>query len=402
MNTQKKKVLFFSEAVTLAHVVRPYSLAVALDEQLYDVAFASANRYTYVFNSKKVKRYTISSKSSSVFVDRVDTCKSLYSSEDLIEYVSDDLRVIDDFKPDIIVGDFRHSLSISSRLRGIPYVALINAYWSPYSNFSPLPIPEHRHINLSGIPIIKYLMPTITSIVFKVQARALNGARYHFGQDRFEHCLEGWASGDYVFYYDIPGLVSLRSKPTNHSYIGPVHWSPDIPMPQALRDLSGKEKIVYISMGSSGNASIIPKLVDSLRAIDCEVVVCTTNGALSVECDRDGVYVEPLVPGNEMSRIADLVICNGGSPTAYQALNNGTPVIGIPSNMDQLLAMRNIESVNAGKTLRFRDVGSENFLRELKMAINDGVYDCGAKNIAKEMHRYDGAKMFCQKLAAII
>jgi UDP:flavonoid glycosyltransferase YjiC (YdhE family) len=46
------------------------------------------------------------------------------------------------------------------------------------------------------------------------------------------------------------------------------------------------------------------------------------------------------------------VITNGGSSTGYQALAAGVPVLGIPSNLDQYLAMQAIERAGAGVTLR--------------------------------------------------
>ena len=50
-------------------------------------------------------------------------------------------------RPGVVVGDFRLSLSISARLAGIPYVALINAHWSPWST-QRFPLPELPIVNV--------------------------------------------------------------------------------------------------------------------------------------------------------------------------------------------------------------------------------------------------------------
>ena len=52
------------------------------------------------------------------------------------------------------------------------------------------------------------------------------------------------------------------------------------------------------------------------------------------------------------------VICNGGSPTCYQAFSAGVPVIGIASNLDQYLNMRAVENANAGVLIRPQQVRS--------------------------------------------
>ncbi|MFC3374324.1 hypothetical protein ACFOLJ_00110 [Rugamonas sp. CCM 8940] len=69
-------------------------------------------------------------------------------------YVEDDLHVFKQARPDLVVGDFRLSLSISARLAGLPYVALSNAYWSPYVRqrypLPDIPLARLRPLALAG------------------------------------------------------------------------------------------------------------------------------------------------------------------------------------------------------------------------------------------------------------
>jgi UDP:flavonoid glycosyltransferase YjiC (YdhE family) len=46
---QRPRILFFAEAVTIAHVARPMVLAQALDRSPYDVFFASDPRFSTLF-----------------------------------------------------------------------------------------------------------------------------------------------------------------------------------------------------------------------------------------------------------------------------------------------------------------------------------------------------------------
>ena len=62
--------------------------------------------------------------------------------------------------------------------------------------------------------------------------------------------------------------------------------------------------------------------------------------------------VADYVPGELLAGQALFVVTNGGSSTGYQALAAGVPVLGIPSNLDQYLAMQAIERAEAGYTLR--------------------------------------------------
>ncbi len=45
-------------------------------------------------------------------------------------------------------------------------------------------------------------------------------------------------------------------------------------------------------------------------------------------------------------------MCNGGAPTASQALLAGRPVLGVCANLDQFLNMRAVERFGAGVSVR--------------------------------------------------
>ena len=51
--------------------------------------------------------------------------------------MADDLELIRRIEPDVVVGDFRLSLAVSAPMAGVPYIALANAYWSPFAVLDP-------------------------------------------------------------------------------------------------------------------------------------------------------------------------------------------------------------------------------------------------------------------------
>jgi UDP:flavonoid glycosyltransferase YjiC (YdhE family) len=60
------------------------------------------------------------------------------------------------------------------------------------------------------------------------------------------------------------------------------------------------------------------------------------------------VLVADFLPGADTCRLASVVVSNGGSTTAYQALAAGTPVLGLWSNVDQYLSAMSIQQAGAG------------------------------------------------------
>lgn len=57
----------------------------------------------------------------------------VFTAKVLEGYVEQELALMDQLRPDVVVGDFRLSLRISASLRRIPYVNVTNAYWSLYA-----------------------------------------------------------------------------------------------------------------------------------------------------------------------------------------------------------------------------------------------------------------------------
>ena len=72
MDSVKPRVLFFAEAVTLAHVTRPIVLAKALDTKRYDVQLACDPRYLSLFGELPFQIHPIYSMSFHSFTEKQD------------------------------------------------------------------------------------------------------------------------------------------------------------------------------------------------------------------------------------------------------------------------------------------------------------------------------------------
>ena len=80
----------------------------------------------------------------------------------------------------------------------------------------------------------------------------------------------------------------------------------------------------------------------------------------------EALFCTDYLPGLLACERADLVVCNGGSPTTTQALIKGRPVLGIASNVGQLLNMRAVQATGAGAGLR----GDRLSRRRFQAAVN--------------------------------
>ncbi len=123
----------------------------------------------------------------------------------------------------------------------------------------------------------------------------------------------------------------------------------------ALDQLPTGLPVVYVTLGSSGQSSLLPTLLGALGRLPITVIAATAGRVTPTQIP-DNVRIADFLSGAAASEVSNLVICNGGSPTSYQALAAGKPVIGIATNMDQYLNMSLLQRAGAGRLLRAAQV----------------------------------------------
>ena len=320
----RRRIAIFAEAVTLAHVARPLALARGLDPERYDVTFVCDPRYADFLAAEPWRIHWIDSISGERFRDALAKGRPIYDAATLQRYVDDDLAVIDAVRPDVVVGDFRLSLSASARIAAIPYAAICSTYWSPYAR-QHYPIPDHPLVGMLGLATAQVLFDVFRPLAFAHHTRPLNRVRRSRGLPSLGLDLRHtYTDADWVLYADPPELVSTERLPVNHRYLGPVLWSPPVAPPAWWADLPDDRPVVYVTMGSSGSQHDLATALDALSGVDCTVIAATAGGGpVSVRSSRQ--FVADYLPGEAASQRAQLVVCNGGAPTSQQALAAGRP-----------------------------------------------------------------------------
>lgn len=352
ITTSHKRILFFAEAVTLAHIARCVALADGLHKTgNYTIALAADNRYDEILGEIPYQRFPLNSVSNEYFLKKLTKGTPLYDVKTLCSYVKEEIKVIEEFNPDFIFGDFRLTLAISSKLKKIPYATITNAYWSPYANITYL-IPEIPITKIFGVSIAQRLFDLVNPIIFKIHSLAFNKACKKFGLPPLPYDMrETYTHADYTLYADIESLFPMKPLPSNHLFIGPILWSAKVSSPDWWETLPTDKPIVFITLGSSGDSQLLPMIIDTLSKMPV-TVICVTAKKKLVSKDYSNVFIADFLPAKEAVQKADVIICNGGSPMVYQSLVENKPVIGIPSNLDQYLMMSLLTAANKGQLIR--------------------------------------------------
>ena len=110
------RILFISEAATLAHVIRPLVLARGLSQEDFEITFAGGNAFATVFRPHEFRQLPLASRSPTEFARILSKGGVIFDQPTLQRYVEEELLLFASENPDIVVGDLRPSQRHSVRV----------------------------------------------------------------------------------------------------------------------------------------------------------------------------------------------------------------------------------------------------------------------------------------------
>jgi len=395
------RVLFVAEAVTLAHVARPVALARGLARKGFEPIVATDPRYAAICPGDGWPTETIRSIPTAQFLGALSKGTPVYDLTTLRAYVEEDLALLRRTQPSIVVGDFRLSLSVSARLLKIPYINVTNAYWSPYArpewHAPALPWTRHLPAALSDLAF-----RAARPLAFRLHARPMEALRREHGMPSLGFdLLRVYTDGDITLYADTPELVPLFDAPRTHRHLGPVAWSPSVPLPAWWGELEPGPRLIYVTLGSSGSAARLPGIVRGLARLGRTVVVATATPEPPPGLPEEA-RVAAYLPGDLVAQRSDLVVCNGGSPTSHQALAHGVPVLALPANLDQFLNSAYVAAAGAGEWLRPEAATAETVERVARRMLAARPMRLAAAALARSAAMHDPADTLAGAIAELL
>jgi UDP:flavonoid glycosyltransferase YjiC (YdhE family) len=397
----RRRILFVGEAVTLAHVARPLVLAQSLDPTRYDACFACDPRYNPLLGDLSFEVRPIHSIASEQFLRALATGHRFYERHNLRAYIKEDLTLLHEVKPELVVGDFRLSLMVSARLAGVPYMNITNATWSPYGR-QRYPLPEHPLTRFVGVPVARALAVVGRPLTFLYYALPFNAVRSEYGLPSLGYDLRRiYTDADHTLYADIPELVPTFDLPPNHYYLGPILWEPDGKLPPWWDSVPHDRPVIYVTLGTSGQSQVLPVVLEALAGLPVWVIAATADRIHSGSVPSN-VFMAGYLPGVQAAARARLMICNGGSGTTYQALAAGIPMVGIASNMDQHLNIQAIQRAGAGRVLRAGQITPTAIEQVVTEMLAQASYSEAAHRLRKSMANYSATRRFQELVAQVL
>lgn len=360
-SSNKLKFLAFPYGDALAHVSRVLMVAEALRARGHEVIFAASGKYTGLIEAAKFQRVEVPTLPWSE-IEPVDLAgrTDYYSVDVAATHVSAERTLIQAHLPDAVISDFRPTVSTSADIEGVRHVSLLNAAWSQYYQ-GELIVPRAFFGGAVFHPLSKFLNRTflqrptqyalgrVQSAVIRKGNLAHNSVRRDLKLKPTDDLFQQW-QGDLTLLADLPSYAPTKALPDNVKYVGPLVWEPKgMKLPAWWNKMEGSTgPLVYLTMGSTGDHKLIEKLVNLLLSYDLTLVVSTGGANLSLPTHKM-LFVANYVPGDEIMKHAQLVICHGGNGTIYQAIRRGVPILGFPMFHDQeIYNMHQVERLGIG------------------------------------------------------
>lgn len=371
------RVLVFGEGISLAHVTRALLVAKALKAQGHEVLFATSEGKAQWVSTRGFDPAVVATSDPGPLYDRLRQLKPMYLRDELEASVDSDVNLIRGFKPDLVLGDCRNSLRISSELTEVPYAAIINANCGPWFGGairSPQSFPLNRVLGKRFVD--RYLMPIVGKLGQDVVCRRLSGPFADVQADRGceQRCRDIrdlFVSPDINLIADLPDLMPSKPMPEGCHYVGPLFWGDDAAFEASTMDvlnsLDQESPLIYLTLGSTGDSAGLAGLWEELGGLPYHFLVSgwQSDEAISVP---ENVTLAGFVSAPKVLERASLVVCHGGNGSIYQALAQGVPLLTMPTFFDQEIQSDQVEEYGVGSRIRQEESLSRAIQRVLALA----------------------------------
>jgi MGT family glycosyltransferase len=360
------RFFLFPSAIARSHLTRLVLIAQELQHRGAEIAFGFPENNQilqhYNFQFFPVADAVVTDFSSNVF--------DAYTPSLIEQCVKDELKAIEAFKPDAIIGDFRLTAAISSKIAQIPYISVVNGYMTDYFDPVDIMIPKQTR------PLEHKIASIAARAIQRNQKRTL---ATHFREIAQKHRLKKLVSlydfltGDLTLIADLPEFCPLENLPPNFRYIGPLIWEGLNGTADYLKDFDRSKQLIYATTGNTGKETFIQLVIDAFKNDTSYEVVLTTGAFIHPDAvpKISHIHVASFVPGSEILKQSQAVIHCGGNGTTYQAMSQGVPALVIPFNNDQTINAWLIKRHKVGIPLSTSELTGEG----VKLAVNKAIAD---------------------------
>jgi UDP:flavonoid glycosyltransferase YjiC (YdhE family) len=394
-------ILFIPYTHTISHISRPLLIAKELKDRGHDVLFAGKSPKIKLIQQEGFNVLPLHEPDPDVLYDNIRKGKLQFiSNAELEQMIEADIALFKEIKPDIVLTDGRFSAPISTHIAGLKHAAIVNVSSTEYRALPYIPffewIPEWLiKKNSVAWKMLNSLNLRLEMLVFDNVMNIFKKLSKKYGLKNSvtaTNCLTG---KDITLLADIPEYFPTKNLPSNYHYIGPLTWKSNLPEPSWWPLQKNEKPLIYITMGTTGVKDFFRIVYNLMKKSDLKAIVTTGGQIQNLPSIPEKLYMEDYLDGDLMMESSYVVVCHGGNGTIYQALQQGKPVIGIPTIPDQKFNMRRVEALGVGQTLTWEEFikKPEALIDLIYSIIKNRIFYDNASKIQQILKSYDSVKL---------
>lgn len=284
----------------------------------------------------------------------------------IAECIEKEMSLMQEYKPDKILGVFRFTVKASSFLCGLPFESLVCGCMLPgidsalgfYDDADDLE-EQREFINM----------------FFKSAAKKMSKALSAFGMDAVNDIRDMFV-GDRTYLWDIPEFMPVSERKSIF-HIGPLfrdEWDYDEADINSIAE--DPKPLAVLAFGTcNGDISVFHRMINVLLDLGYNVVAAA-GGQEELACilkDDSRITSYLYAPIQKILPHASLIVCHGGQMTIFEALAHEVPVVVLPFHPEQAHNGICLERIGCGRMLvpACRFVGNSSVYIDMFDGISD-------------------------------
>jgi UDP:flavonoid glycosyltransferase YjiC (YdhE family) len=333
---------------------------------------------------------------------------------DLIPLQLEDLeRVLEDWQPDVIACD---------PTIWAPFVVLYEAGRTPVAIVSyvagcTLPGPDAPPIGFGfppprtwGTRLLCRLGTLAADLLAGDVRRGANALRKQYGLPPIRGAV--MSVGARLPLFVVPSAPEFdynrRDLPPSVHYVGPLCWYPQHESPAWLDALPAAEPVVHATEGTihAQEPLVLRAAAHGLANLPMQVILSTGGNR-----DPAALGLGPLAPNVRIVRWinhsvllprTDVVVCTGGSGAVLAALQEGVPIVAVPTEWDHADTAQRIAETGVGLRLARRQCTPDGIRSAVQRVLADPSFRRNAERIAQGLRRGGGPGRAAELLEQLV
>ncbi|HUW23547.1 MAG TPA: nucleotide disphospho-sugar-binding domain-containing protein [bacterium] len=418
MKGKKTRILFEPISTGLGHIIRCLSIANELKSENFNITFAvKKERCDFIKSAGFDKVYPLTEEE-----DKPDFFQKIqsFSKPGYIEQcIAEELKIIDDFKPNLIISDGRYTTGISARATKIKWISIVLAIQIPSGiKAAAEPLYKVRDSNKKALeswlqiifphgvkPMLASMGPDTFLAIAEKNARNFHPFLEKFKLPLVNSVYDLLLSPELSFIPSTPSISVVPELPINtyyigpqpaSQYVGPIFSNSDYNLSHFDLEIDDERPVIYVTFG--GMAGVVRDRVGKVYEIilqvlgNTDVQVVIANPDLRLKNLPENIQITPYVPSNLILRLKNVILlCHGGLGTLMENLAYGNASIALPFSIEQLSNAERIKELGAGMWMYPNQIEPSNICAMVDEIKNNPRYKEGARKVQQDIAAYQGA-----------